>query len=127
MTLRALGTCVAAAVGVLLALASAANAGLVNHWAFDETSGIIADDTGSADKDGTISDATIGQTGKIGYAYSFDGSNDTVTMTGYKGITGKASRTISLWVNTDGSGSGTPAYGRGLIGWGNESADGALY
>ena len=124
--MRALGSCLAAAVGLLLALVSSANAGLVNHWAFDETSGTTADDTGSGNNDGAISGATINQTGKIGQAYSFDGSDDNVTMTGYKGITGAASRTISLWVNTDGTGDGTSSSSRSLIGWGADS-NGAIW
>lgn len=39
--------------------------------------------------------------GKLGNALTFDGNDDRVSLTGQKGITGAASRTVSFWVNTN--------------------------
>jgi len=103
------------------AAAPAAQAGLLNHWKLDETSGSTAVDSGSGANDGTITGATTNQPGKIGQAYSFDGAGDWVVMTGYKGITGKASRSMTAWIKTDGTG-GDGTNGRGVIGWGQDTA-----
>jgi len=104
----------------ILSLPSTSRATLINHWAFDETSGTVADDTGSLNKDGTIQVAagvTINQPGKIGTAFSFDGTNNAeVRITGYKGITARAARTTSVWVKTP-----TAQNGRGMYSWGTDT------
>jgi hypothetical protein len=53
--------------------------GLVSYYNMDETSGTTAVDSHGSN-DGTISGATIDQTGKINKAYSFDGTNDYVDL-----------------------------------------------
>ena len=51
------------------------SATLVGHWTFDETSGTTAADQTGANA-GTIgSGVTVGSTGKIGNAFTFDGTN----------------------------------------------------
>jgi hypothetical protein len=110
---------------VTLGMVYTAGAGLVNHWSFDETTGSTAVDSGSGGNDGAINGTTIGQTGKVGKAYSFDGSGDNVVITDYKGITGTAARTISLWVKTADSGSGSVT--DSLIGWGSAAANGKTF
>jgi arylsulfatase A-like enzyme len=37
--------------------------------------------------------------GKLGNALTFDGNDDRVSLTGNKGITGTAARTVSFWIN----------------------------
>ncbi|MEK9633447.1 MAG: LamG-like jellyroll fold domain-containing protein, partial [Opitutae bacterium] len=39
-------------------------------------------------------------TGKFGSALSLDGVNEHINVTGYKGITGSAARTMSAWIKT---------------------------
>jgi len=68
--------------------------GLVSRYNFNESSGDLLDQTGS--NDGTVVGAT-----QTGTEYSFDGVNDYVTLTGYKGITGTAARSFSFWFKPD--------------------------
>jgi len=39
--------------------------------------------------------------GKLANALAFDGIDDRVVLTGYKGITGTAARTVTFWLNAD--------------------------
>jgi hypothetical protein len=67
--------------------------GLVSYYKMDETSGsTMVDSVGS--NNGTISGATINQTGKIGKCYSFDGVNDNVRINLGSALTNYS---ISLW------------------------------
>jgi hypothetical protein len=73
--------------------------GLVSYWKFDETSGTTSYDAVGSN-DGTITGATINQTGKINTAYDFDGTDDNVSISypvDYK--TGNFS--VSLWAIAD--------------------------
>jgi hypothetical protein len=75
----------------------------VAYYKFDETSGSTADNAeGTASYDGTISGATINQTGKMGKAFSFDGTDDEVQFSSVFGMT-NSSCSINLWVNLDGT------------------------
>ena len=69
------------------------------YWKLDNNSGMIAYDTSGNSRDGTISGATW-TTGKLGSALSFDGMDDEVVITGYKGVLGTTPRTISAWIRT---------------------------
>jgi len=102
---------------LVLNWAAIARADLVGHWKFDEGAGTTAYNSISSGVNGTIDGATWINDPSRGWVLSFDGINDVVTMTGYKGITGGASRSVSMWIKTDGLGGTGPA-GRGLIGWG---------
>lgn len=58
--------------------------GLVAYYPLNEVAGTIAKNKAPSTfgtLDGTISGATIGQPGKVGRAYSFDGINDRVAIT----------------------------------------------
>lgn len=74
---------------------------LVASWALDEENGtVVLDDVGA--HHGTVmnmqnTDRVLGRQYK---ALGFDGLDDYVTMTGYKGITGTASRTCGAWIKT---------------------------
>ncbi len=93
-------------VTLLLLCVAQAHAGLVLHYAFDETSGTTAADSSGSGNTGTLNGMTGAEwtTGKIGGALSFDGTNDYVEAIGYKGITGTGARTVALWFKTSNSG-----------------------
>lgn len=88
-----------------------------DHWTFDETSGSVAVNE-SAGTNGTISSGvTVAQTGKVGRAYSFDGTaNAVVTAVGDKGVAGRGARTVSLWLKTGSS------QNAGLVSWGQDAS-----
>ncbi len=114
-------------VSLALVLSVAGNAGadLVDHWNLDGGSGTTAIDRVAGGTDGTISGATWVNDPERGSVLSFDGVDDVVTMVGYKAITGGASRSMSLWFKTDGSGTGPN--GRGLLGWGTPQGSGVRW
>ena len=93
-------------VTLLLLCVAQAHAGLVLHYAFDETSGTTAADSSGSGNTGTLNGMTGAEwtTGRIGGALSFDGTNDYVEAIGYKGITGTGARTVALWFKTSNSG-----------------------
>jgi len=111
---------------LVLGVASSALANLVDHWKFDEGSGTTAFNNVAGGTDGTIDGATWVNDPIRGVVLSFDGTGDVVTIIGYKGITGGASRTMCLWFKTDGLG-GTGPNGRGLIGWGTPTGSGVRW
>lgn len=91
---------------------------LTDHWALDETSGTSAGNS-TGGTNGTITGGvTLDQTGKIGGAFSFNGTDGVVTTVGYKGITGTEARTVSAWIKTT-----TSTDVRGLISWGQNDAE----
>ena len=51
--------------------------------------------------DGTNSGATVSQTGKLGSAWSFDGTNDSVDLGSASKWVGKEDLSFSLWLNLD--------------------------
>ncbi len=70
--------------------------GLVAHWAFDETDGlVVADDSGNR-RDGTISGATFTSDGRFGGALHF-APGDSVTVPNFPYAT--PSWTFSAWVH----------------------------
>ncbi|MDA8670201.1 PKD domain-containing protein [Flavobacteriales bacterium] len=79
------------------------NTNLEGHWEMDENSGLIAGDSSGNSRNATISGATW-VAGKVGSALSFDGVDDEVIATGYKGILGSNSRTIAAWIKTSSAG-----------------------
>lgn len=83
---------------------------LVSVWEFDETSGSTANDSHGSN-DGTISGATINQTGKLGKCYDFDGTDDYVDVgddSSLRSSFGSPSSAISIsaWINVDSYSSG---------------------
>jgi hypothetical protein len=69
-----------------------------------------------ASRDGTLMnmDNSAWVTGKLGNALNFDGVNDYVEITGYKGVTGTSSRTCSAWIKTTSTQQGN------ILSWGAE-------
>lgn len=94
---------------------------LVAHWAFDETSGMVAADSSGNSQDGTNTNATI-STDVPATAFtnprslSFDGSTSVVTAPSQSALTGNHSRTISLWFKTAYDSQNQPLFDSGGIG-----------
>jgi hypothetical protein len=86
----------------------------VGYWNFDESTGITAADSSIYGRDGTLvnMDDNDWVGGVSGNCLEFDGIDDYVQVTGYKGISGGRSRTCSAWIKT----STTPV---NIITWGN--------
>ena len=73
---------------------------LKSYYKFDETTGTTADDAHGTN-DLTISGATLGATGKVGTAFSYDGSNDDTTTTTMYGIfDGSCAFSFAWWHKT---------------------------
>jgi len=87
-------------------------------WKFDEVSGTTAADSSGHGRHGrlkgNLSFDKCSVPGRLGKALMFDGGQDNyVEVTGYKGITGTAPRTVAAWIKT-----GRP---RGsIVRWGSE-------
>ena len=88
--------------------------GLVSYYSFE---GNAKDSIGG--NDGTVTGATLTNSGIVGSAYSFNGDNDRISRTAYNASSGEI--TLSYWTNTflGGnavmcSGAGTSASTRGL-------------
>ena len=80
-----------------------AHAGLVLHYAFDETSGTTAADSSGSGNTGTLhrGGSTPWVAGRIGNALSIDSvTNGYVRATGYKGVTGTNARSLAYWTKT---------------------------
>ncbi len=90
---------------------------LVDHWALDETSGMIATNSTGGTNGSAAGGVMVDQDGKMGGAYAFDGAaGGVVTAPGYKGVTGPAPRTVSFWLKTTDANTGS-----GLISWGEQA------
>ncbi|HUT12348.1 MAG TPA: LamG domain-containing protein, partial [Thermoguttaceae bacterium] len=92
----------------------------LQHWAFDDGSGITAQNgVIPGTNDGTLlnfpGDGSEWVTGMIGGALQFDGVDDQVQITDYKGISGATPRTVAAWVKT------TTTDGP-IIAWGTNTA-----
>jgi len=97
---------------------------LAAWWKLDETSGETASDSSGHKHKGTakggLSFDKNSVPGKAGKALNFDGDDDYVEVTGYKGITGTRPRTVSVWIKTASSKGdiiswGTDDYGKMFI------------
>lgn len=95
------------ALGVLLAISlgalplQSARANLLAHYAFDEASGTIADNSGSlgSANDGTLlNEAAFTASGVLGGGLSLSGSG--YVNAGYSPIAGTTTRTVNVWVKT---------------------------
>jgi hypothetical protein len=72
--------------------------GLVGYWKFDEGSGNTASDSSGNNNTGTIYGPTW-DTGKIGQALKFDGTDDYVSISPLN-ISGITSLTVSAWIKS---------------------------
>jgi hypothetical protein len=69
------------------------------HLQFDESGSEIAQDGSLYQRDGLL----INGASSSGGALHLDGTDDYVKVSGYKGVTGSASRTCCAWIKTSGS------------------------
>ncbi|HUT31411.1 MAG TPA: LamG-like jellyroll fold domain-containing protein [Sedimentisphaerales bacterium] len=77
------------------------SAGLVGHWALDETSGTVAVDSSASGNNGTVYGGAWASEGMIAGALSFDGLDDYVITPGDGSIDfGTGSFSLSLWLKT---------------------------
>jgi len=83
-------------------------AGLQAHYEFE---GNTNDSSGNA-RNGTAMGSPTFVTGKIGQAINLRGLNDYVEITGYKGILGSNAVTVTAWIRTSRTDTGT------IVGWG---------
>jgi hypothetical protein len=84
------------------------------YWRFNEGSGgTITDSSGGSTHNGTMinMDESDWVTGKHCFGLEFDGVDDYVEITGYQGIVGSGSRTVSAWIKTSTTGH--------IISWGD--------
>ena len=98
-------------IGVLVSvLAAPAHAGVMAYWKFDETSGqTVADETGVnhgmlGNSTGADShDPVLGQPGRFGTAFDFDGNSDYVLVPDDPSIGDnvQGGLTVSMWLNSD--------------------------
>lgn len=84
--------------------------GLAGRWAFDETSGLVANPAAGSISGSIEGGVTLGVAGKTGTAFSFDGADDRVQLTGSAAslIPATGAFTVAMFVKCDGTpGTGT--------------------
>jgi Concanavalin A-like lectin/glucanases superfamily/Right handed beta helix region len=90
-------------------------------WTFDEGAGTTAYDSSGYANHAALSDPPpTWTTGYIDAALDFNGTDNYVEVTGYKGVTGTASRTCSAWIKTTHAGAV-------ILSWGDHNVDGAKW
>ena len=72
--------------------------GLVSYWKLDTNNATQPDEVGG--NDGTVTGATFTSSGKIGGAYSFDGTGDYINIATTNGLDTPSNITISAWIKT---------------------------
>ncbi len=92
---------------------------LVGWWKLDETAGTTVADSSKHERKGTLEDGlsfdSSSAPGRIGKALKFDGKQNRIKVTGYKGVTGMTPRTAAVWIKT--------SKNRGdIIRWGSNDA-----
>lgn len=76
--------------------------GLGAAYNFEESSGSLLDLT-SNNNDGTVNGATQGSTGQFGNGYSFDGTDDYISIPDSATTDLGSSFTVLMWINDDGT------------------------
>ena len=89
--------------------------GLLSVWEFDETSGTVAYDGTSSDRDLTIVGATVNQTGKQGKCILLDGVNDYAYWNVASDALNTDNFTISAWIYRTGNSTGGGATAGGIM------------
>ena len=87
---------------------------LVGHWKLDdEGTGIVSDSSGN-NRDGTLLGGAQFVPGLFGEAVEIATIGDRVEITGYEGVTGTNSRTVTAWIKTETTGE--------IVSWGENVA-----
>jgi len=92
----------------LITPAEPSSANLVAHYEFE---GNTNDSSGNG-RHGTAMGSPTFAAGKLGQAINLRGLNDFVEITGYKGVLGTSAVTVTAWINTTATETGT------IVGWG---------
>ncbi|MHC4156394.1 MAG: hypothetical protein ACYST6_15940 [Planctomycetota bacterium] len=96
--------------------------GLAGWWKLDEDSGKTAADSSGNGRDGTlmgnVSFDNNSVEGQVDKALRLEGEGVQVQITGYKGVTGTAPRTVAAWIKTEHNDGPTSALCRGGAGSG---------
>jgi RHS repeat-associated protein len=92
--------------------------GLAVRLTLDDGTGLVAADSSGKGRNGSLvfTGDPVWTTGRMGGALEFDG-NDYIEIEGYKGVTGRASRTCTAWIKTTVS-------GKDIINWGDQATGG---
>ncbi len=92
---------VAALEGFTITGGAPAGDGLALHLTLDDSTGTSAEDLSDKGRDGTLENEPVWATDRNGNAaLLFDGTNDYVEITDYKGVVGGGSRTCTAWIKT---------------------------
>lgn len=87
---------------------------LMGWWKFDETTGQTAADSSAHGRKGTLLGELTFDTnsvqGKVGRALRL-GEADAIEIKGYKGVTGTAARTVTVWIRTTKTGGTLAVWG----------------
>jgi hypothetical protein len=70
---------------------------LLAYYKLDETSGVVADDSKGHDNNGTNTNASVNQAGKVGTSYSFSGNNNYITTENFS-MDGTKLMTMAAWI-----------------------------
>ena len=90
-------------------------ADLEGWWKFEDNLNDSSGNDRTGAHSGTNVQENLSSTGKFGTGLYLDGSGEHIAITGYKGVTGSASRTMSAWIKTD---KGDAA----ILNWGSNAA-----
>jgi hypothetical protein len=82
--------------------AAAPTSGLVGHWGFNEGSGTTASDSTGNENTGTLTNGPTWNTGKVGQALIFDGTDDRVDIPNASNFA-LSTFTISAWARKNGT------------------------
>jgi hypothetical protein len=78
--------------------------GLVGWWKMDDAGGTTAADSSTHGRKGTLKDGLSfdnqSVAGQVGKALQLEGKRGLVEITGYKGVTGTAPRSVVAWIKT---------------------------
>jgi len=93
-------------------------AALVGQWNFDDST---ANDSSGNSHNGTLTGGAtiVYDANRAGNVLSLDGTDDYVLVSGYKGILGTNSRTISAWIKTTKTGTAI----QGIMSWGKNTTN----
>jgi hypothetical protein len=102
-------------------LRSSVNIGLTGYWPLDASSGDIARDMSGNGNEGVVNGSAewMPSGGVVNGVLEFDGVDDYVEISDYKGVTGGKSRTVSAWIKTSSKGT--------IASWGTSGSAGAKW
>ena len=76
-------------------------ADLEGWWKFEDNLNDSSGNDRTGAHSGTNKYENLGSIGKFGNGLYLDGTGEHISITGYKGITGGAARTMAAWIKTD--------------------------